>query len=118
MSQSISEMYRLHGQAFEERFRVKATNVRRALLEDFICAPFNDAEDNLETLGRFYVVAQKENATGANLTDEQAEDFASRIDHVVADAIIVIRHCVEEYPNRNAAEFQLAAARRLGIPVA
>jgi hypothetical protein len=117
-SQSISEMYQLQGQSFEERFRVKATNVRRALLEEFINAPINDADENLETQGRLFVVAQKQIAAGANLTHAQAEEFASRMDHVVADAIVVIRRCVEEYPDRKAADFQSKAARSLGIPVA
>ena len=117
-SHSISEMYRLQGQAFEERFRVKTTNMRRALLEEFILTPFRDADENLETQGRLLVVAQKKIAVDANLTDVQAEDFAFRMDHVVADAIVVIRRCMEEFPDRNTAAFQFEVARRLGIPVA
>ncbi len=111
-------MYQLEGQEFEERFRVKSTNVRRTLLEEFVRAPFDDADANLETQGRLLVVAQKQIADGANLTDEQAGDFASRMDDAVADAIVLIRRCIDEFPDRNTAEFQLEAARRLGIPVA
>jgi hypothetical protein len=111
-------MYRLQGPAFEERFRIKATNVRRALLEEFIRAPLSDVDDNLETQGRFLVIAQKQIAAGANLTEEQAEDFASRMDNVVADAIVLIRHCLKDFTDRNNPQFQLEAARRLDIPVA
>lgn len=117
-SLSIAELYRLQGQAFGERFRVKAINVRRTLLEDFVRAPFGAIDDDLETIARGIVVLQKKIAAGANLTDEQTEDFASRLDDVVADAIVVIRRCVEKFKDRHAPEFQLEAAKRLGIPVA
>lgn len=114
---SVTELYRLQGQAFEDRFRIKATNVHRFLLEEFIRAPFSDPDDSLETQGRILVVAQKGIAAGANLTEQQADDFESRMDDVVADAIIVIRRCLEQFPDRDSADFQLEAARRLGIPV-
>ena len=116
-SHSVAEMYRLAGQAFEDRFRIKATNVCRALLEEFIRAPFSNADDNLETQGRLLVVAQKQAAAHANLTNEQADDFAVRMDNVVAAAIVVIRRCSEEFPDRSTGDFQREAARRLGVPV-
>ncbi len=115
---SIFEMYRLQGQAFEDQFRVKSINIRRSLLEEFIGAPVSDADANLETQGRLLVLAQREIGAAANLTTEQEEDFASRLDDVVADAIVKIRRCLEQFPDRYSTKFQLDAARRLGIPVA
>jgi hypothetical protein len=59
-SRSISDMYRLEEQAFEDQFHIKATNVRRMLLEQFILAPLQSADDDLDTLGRTLVKAQQD----------------------------------------------------------
>ena len=115
-AESISAMYQLQGNAFEERFRIKAGNICRSLLEGLVCDPLSD--DNLDTQGRIFVVAQKRIAAAAGLTADQTEDFASRLDNVVANAIVVIRRCLTKFPDRRSVEFQLEAAKRLGIPVA
>lgn len=115
-SVSIAEMYSLRGEAFEVRFRIKMTNIQRALLEEMVRDPFSC--DNLDTQGRLLVVTQKRLAAAANLTGDQAEDFASRLDNVVAETIVVIRRCLEEFPDNGSVNFQLQAAKRLGIPVA
>lgn len=117
-SRSISEMYRLSGQAFEEQFLIKATNLRRMILEEVVRAPFPDIDEHLETLGRTLVVGQMQIAAAAQLTADQTADFESRLDNVVADSIVTIQRCLEVHPDRRSVEFQSEAARRLGVPVA
>lgn len=110
-------MYRLEGEAFEHRFLIMATNLRRIILEDVVRAPFPDVDEHLETLGRTLVVGQMQIVAEAGLTPEQAADFESRLDNVVAGAIVTIQRCLEQHPNRQSVEFQLEAAMRLDIPV-
>ena len=117
-SDSISEMYELQGQAFEERFLVKATNLRRMILEEVVRGgPFTDLDSHLETLGRTLVVGQMRIAADAQLIPEQASDFETRLDNVVADGIVTIQRCLEAHPDHQSVEFQFEAARRLGIPM-
>jgi hypothetical protein len=118
-SLSISEMYKLQGQAFEDRFHVLAANVRRVLLEGYVRTPLtDDDEDVLVTLARAVFAGYKALAAGASLTAEQADDFAGRVDDVVAGAIVDISRCEGEFPDRTTADFHREAAKRLGIPVA
>src|SRR5262245_7587824 len=111
-------MYRLSGEAFEERFLVMTTNLRRMILEDVVRAPFHEVNEHLEVLGRTLVIGQIEIGAEAQLSPDQAADFESRLDDIVAEAIVTIQGCLDEYPNRQSVEFQFEAATRLGIPIA
>lgn len=116
-AESVTEMYRLSGQAFEDRFRIKATNLRRMILEQVVHAPFSDIHEHLATLGRTLVVAQMHLVADARLTPDQSADLESRLDSVAAEAIVTIERCLEGHPDRWSSEFQFEAARRLGIPL-
>jgi hypothetical protein len=117
---AITALYRLEGDAFDQRFTIIATNIGRQLLEDFVRAPaiHSDVEELLGDLSAAVIQTQKVACRDANITEEQKRDFADRLDQYQADAVIAIRDSYETYQERSSVQFQLEAARRLGLPVA
>lgn len=117
---TITALYRLEGDAFDQRFTVIATNIGRQLLEDFVRAPaaYSDVEELLGDLSAAIIQTQKTACRDANVTEEQKRDFADRLDKRQADAIIAIRESYEKHQERSSVQFQLEAARKLGLPIA
>lgn len=116
-STAITELYQLDGEDFDRRFNVMALNIKRQLLEDFITSPLTDSESTLQALSAALIETQKTACHSANISPEQTTDFETRIDNCLADAVIVIRDQHAKYGDTMLPEFQLEAARQLGIPV-
>lgn len=117
---AVAALYRLEGDAFNQRFTIMTTNIRRQLLEDFVRAPaiHDDVEELLGDLSAAIIQTQKTACRDASITEEQKRDFADRLDSSQADAIIAIRDSYDMFRERSSVAFQLEAARRLGLPVA
>jgi hypothetical protein len=117
---AITALYGLKGDAFDHRFAIMTTNAKRQLLEDFVRAPaiHGDVEELLGDLSAALIQTQKTACGRANITEDQGCDFADRLDGSHADAVIAIRNSYAMFPDRSSIEFQLEAARRLGLQIA
>ena len=117
---AITDLYRLAGDAFAQRFAILTTNLKRQLLEEFIKAPsfiHSGVEELLNTLSASIIHTQETACHGAEITDEQKQGFENRLDNALAEAIIVIRDSFSTFGNRALPAFQLETAKKLGIPL-
>ncbi len=69
------------------------------------------------TANSYLIQAQKTAVAQTNLSGVQKDDFESRLDNVLADAINKIRISHGIFRERSSTTFQLDVARRLGVPV-
>jgi hypothetical protein len=110
-------MYQLSGDAFDEQFRIKSVNIRRSILEEMLRDPSNDPEATLDTNARLLVIAQRQIANDAQLTSDQIDDFEHRMDNLIAEAVLTIKDCIEQFTDWRSAACQIECARRLEVPV-
>jgi predicted HicB family RNase H-like nuclease len=118
---AITRLYRLTGEDFDHRFAVMSANIKRQLLEEFVAAPAfvaDDVDDLLGNLSGALIRVQKTACRDADIAEDQKQDFENRIDHCLADAVITIRNCFEVFGDRTFVDFQLKAAKQLGLPIA
>ena len=118
---AVTNLYRSSGEELNRRFYVMSTNLKRQILVEFISAPdilAGDIEQLLGDQSATLIVAQKIACHRAAITAEQKQDFEDRIDNCLAETIDTIRQSHEEFGDRTSPEFQLAAAKKLGLPIA
>lgn len=120
-AEAIARLYRMNQPEFDDRFGIMAANIKARFLEDFRSTPgfvVSDLDDLLGMLSSAVIATQKAGGSAADISDEQKIDFETRIDHCLADAVIVVRDSFLEFGERESVEFQMETAGRLGIPVA
>ncbi len=116
-SNAVTNMYRLDAPQFSDRVRTMELNVKRQLLEEFVREP-GPSDTVLARQSAVIIQAQKGICHDAEITNDQKQDFESRIDRWIANAIITIRRVLTDFPDPRSASFQLEATKQLGLPVA
>jgi|GEM_PF-6730165 len=117
---AVAHLYQLSGAAFDQRFAIMAINIRRELLEHVVNTPAElhaDTEDLLSDMSSGLIRVQVAACRAACLTEGQELDFETRLDNCLAEAVDIVRQCIDNYGEHRSPAFQQETAAQLGIPV-
>ena len=114
---AIAEMYRLTGDAFKDRCNTLDLNIKRSILDDFLRTRNQPFGSLLQTLCDSITKAHKLLATEGMLSQEQYDDFESRLDTSTGAVALAIESVYPSQDSRDSRILFNAITSQLELPV-